>query len=93
MPEIHVSEEGVYKLLSDLNVNKASGQILFHPKFLKLQHSPYPDVVPSSSIDPLLLVPCPRTGVLPTLLQCSRKGKDSRLQTTDQYPSPASLQN
>ena len=40
MPEIHVSEEGVYKLLSDLNVNKASGPDLIPSKMLKIAAQP-----------------------------------------------------
>ena len=40
MPEIHVSEEGVYKLLSDLNVNKASGPDLIPSKILKIAAQP-----------------------------------------------------
>ena len=40
MPEIYVSEEGVYKLLSDLNVNKASGPDLIPFKILKIAAQP-----------------------------------------------------
>ena len=40
MPEIHVSDEGVFKLMSNLNVNKASGPDHIPSRILKIAAKP-----------------------------------------------------
>ena len=40
MPEIHVSDEGIFKLMSSLNVNKASGPDHIPSRILKIAAKP-----------------------------------------------------
>ena len=77
MPDINISEEGVFKLLLKINPNKACGPDLITARILIYQEK-YHLFGPDSSKAHSTMVMSQQIGSIPPLLQFSRKETDLR---------------
>ena len=85
LKEIHVSAEGVTKLLKGLNPSKALGPDELHPRVLKELASELGSMFATSFNSLLTLVKSPRNGHLQTYVLYIRKGIGLWLVIIDQF--------
>ena len=93
IPQLSIGEEGVFKLLHNIKVDKAAGPDESPTEFYKNVHLKLPQQLQQFSRSRWTPANCQKTGEMQMLHQCTRKAIVIHRKTTAQYPSPVYYQS